>query len=478
MIPKNIKTDYSTSRGDAFNGPFSGGSTGINTQLNSKFSPAAKIKVMGCGGGGGNIVRRMIEMGVEGVEFWAMNTDLQALKSIHADGIIQLGASITRGLGAGMAPEIGEQSAREAEAEIEAALTGADMVFITAGMGGGTGTGATPVVAEIAKRLGILTIGVITKPFDFEGGKRRQLAEEGIEKLKQSADAVIIVPNQKLLQIVDKRTSVYEAFRISDDVLRQAVQGISDLINLPGEINVDFADVRSVMSNAGTALMGMGRANGAGDGAAVTAALQAIESPLIELSIEGAKGVLINVQGGKNLTLFDVNEAAEAIQKIVDPDAKIIFGFSTDNNMQDEVRVTVIATGFTHEKNPDGNGVLRGFGQNNTGGNGYTDFDPYKTYNPARGNGSGSNMTSPRTVGGGSLGGPGMGNPGISGGGQNIGRDQNERFGSYNPQSNNNSGQGNQRVNKPNSDIPEVDESDLEIPTFLRNKLRRNNNDF
>jgi cell division protein FtsZ len=474
MIPKNLKNDYNPSRNDAFNGPFSGGSSGINTQLNSKFSPAAKIKVMGCGGGGGNIVRRMIEMGVEGVEFWAMNTDLQALKSIHADGIIQLGASITRGLGAGMAPEIGEQSAREAEAEIEAALTGADMVFITAGMGGGTGTGATPVVAEIAKRLGILTIGVITKPFDFEGGKRRQLAEEGIEKLKQSADAVIIVPNQKLLQIVDKRTSVYEAFRISDDVLRQAVQGISDLINLPGEINVDFADVRSVMSNAGTALMGMGRANGAGDGAAVTAALQAIESPLIELSIEGAKGVLINVQGGKNLTLFDVNEAAEAIQKIVDPEAKIIFGFSTDNNMQDEVRVTVIATGFTHEKTSNqADGVLRGFGANsNPGGTGYGDFDPYKTYNSRAGNnlGSANNFTnssssSNRTVGGGSLGG--------------SNRDsQIERYGNFNsaPSSNNSNQQNNSRVI--NNDNNENTDGDLEIPTFLRNKLRRNNNDF
>jgi cell division protein FtsZ len=336
MLPKNLKSDY-LSRGDYNTG-------------SSKFSPAAKIKVIGVGGGGGNAVRRMIEIGLEGVEFWAMNTDLQVLKQIHADGIIQLGANVTRGLGAGMSAEVGRQAAEESMAEIEASLTGADMVFITAGMGGGTGTGAGPVVAEVAKRLGILTVGVVTKPFDFEGMKRRQIAEEGVERLKANADAVIVVPNQKLMSIVDKRTSVYDAFKISDDVLRQAVQGISDLINLPGEVNVDFADVRAVMSNAGTALMGMGRASGSGEDRARKAAFEAIDSPLLELSIEGAKGVLFNIQGGKNLSMFEINEAATVINQHVDSDAKIIFGTSIDPNLQDEIKITVVATGFTKEK--------------------------------------------------------------------------------------------------------------------------------
>jgi len=338
MLAKNLKSEY-TPRSDSY--------SGINS---SKFSPAAKIKVIGVGGGGGNAVRRMIELGLEGVEFWAMNTDLQVLKQIHADGIIQLGANVTRGLGAGMSAEVGRQAAEESMAEIEAALAGADMVFITCGMGGGTGTGAGPVVAEVAKRLGILTIGVVTKPFEFEGAKRKQVAEEGIERLKANADAVIVVPNQRLLQIIDKRTSVYDAFKVSDDVLRQAVQGISDLINFPGEINVDFADVRAIMSNAGTALMGMGRASGAGEDRAKTAALMAIDSPLLEMSIEGARGVLFNVQGGKNLSMFEISEAAEIINQHVDTEAKIIFGTSIDPNLQDEIRITVIATGFTKEK--------------------------------------------------------------------------------------------------------------------------------
>jgi cell division protein FtsZ len=337
MLPKNLRSDYS-SRGDSYN---------INSP---KFTPSAKIKVIGVGGGGGNAVRRMIEIGLEGVEFWAMNTDLQVLKQIHADGIIQLGANVTRGLGAGMSAEVGRQSAEESMAEIEAALAGADMVFITAGMGGGTGTGAAPVLAEVAKRMGILTIGVVTKPFDFEGAKRKQIAEEGIERLKANADAVIVVPNQRLLQIIDKRTSVYEAFKISDDVLRQAVQGLSDLINFPGEVNLDFADVRAIMSNAGTALMGMGRASGSGDDRARQAALMAIDSPLLEMSIEGARGVLFNVQGGKNLSMFEINEAAQVINEHVDPEAKIIFGTSIDPNLQDEIKITVIATGFTKEK--------------------------------------------------------------------------------------------------------------------------------
>jgi cell division protein FtsZ len=335
MLTKNLKSDYSMPRTD-YN--------------NSKLIPAAKIKVIGVGGGGGNAVRRMIETGLEGVEFWAMNTDLQVLKQIHADGVVQLGANITRGLGAGMSSEVGRQSAEESITEIEASLAGADMVFITCGMGGGTGTGAGPVVAEVAKRLGILTVGVVTKPFDFEGAKRKQIAEEGIERLKANADAVIVVPNQRLLQIVDKRTSVYDAFRISDDVLRQAVAGISDLINYPGEVNVDFADVRAIMSNAGTALMGMGKSSGGGEEKARQAAMMAIDSPLLELSIDGARGVLFNVQGGKSLSMFEINEAANIINQHIDPDAKIIFGTSIDPNLNDEIRITVIATGFTKEK--------------------------------------------------------------------------------------------------------------------------------
>jgi cell division protein FtsZ len=335
MLTKNLKSDYSMPRND-YN--------------NSKLIPAAKIKVIGVGGGGGNAVRRMIETGLEGVEFWAMNTDLQVLKQIHADGVVQLGANITRGLGAGMSSEVGRQSAEESITEIEASLAGADMVFITCGMGGGTGTGAGPVVAEVAKRLGILTVGVVTKPFDFEGQKRKQIAEEGIERLKANADAVIVVPNQRLLQIVDKRTSVYDAFRISDDVLRQAVAGISDLINYPGEVNVDFADVRAIMSNAGTALMGMGKSSGGGEEKARQAAMMAIDSPLLELSIDGARGVLFNVQGGKSLSMYEINEAANIINQHIDPDAKIIFGTSIDPNLNDEIRITVIATGFTKEK--------------------------------------------------------------------------------------------------------------------------------
>jgi cell division protein FtsZ len=350
MIPKNLKNDYMP-RNDGF--------SVINS---SKFTPAAKIKVIGVGGGGGNAIRRMIEMGIEGVEFWAFNTDLQVLKGIHADGIIQLGANITRGLGAGMSAEVGRQAAEESLSEIEAALSGADMVFITAGMGGGTGTGASPVVAEIAKRLGILTIGVVTKPFTFEGLKRRQIAEEGIERLKANADAVIVVPNQRLLDMVDKRTSVSDAFKQSDEVLRQAVQGISDLINFPGEINVDFADVRAIMSNAGTALMGMGKSSGSTEDRARQSALMAIDSPLLEMSIEGARGVLFNVQGGKSLSLSEISEAADIIQQQVDPDAKIIFGTSIDPNLNDEVKITVIATGFSREKDDDVSSVAFGNG--------------------------------------------------------------------------------------------------------------------
>jgi len=415
MLPKNLKSDYSTRSDYLLN--------------QSKHSPAAKIKVIGVGGGGGNAVRRMIEIGLEGVEFWAMNTDLQVLKQIHADGIIQLGANVTRGLGAGMSAEVGRQAAEESMAEIEAALTGADMVFITAGMGGGTGTGAGPVVAEVAKRLGILTVGVVTKPFDFEGVKRKQVAEEGVERLKANADAVIIVPNQRLMSIVDKRTSVYEAFKISDDVLRQAVQGISDLINLPGEINVDFADVRAVMSNAGTALMGMGRASGSGEDRARKAAFEAIESPLLELSIEGARGVLFNVQGGKNLSMFEVNEAATVINQHVDPDAKIIFGTSIDPNLQDEIKITVVATGFIKEK--DEESVA-------TGETSYFSKSATNTSNDSESSPGYSSYQSPRFS---------------------------NRPGNKPTYSN---------IQQPNQQPPRQEEEDsqLDIPAFLRNKMR------
>jgi len=334
LSSKNVKSD------------FSGKKRSYSPMNSQKFTPAAKIKVIGVGGGGGNAVKRMIEMGIEGVEFWAANTDLQALKQIHADGIIQLGANVTRGLGAGMSAEVGRQAAEESMAEIEAALAGSDMVFITAGMGGGTGTGAAPVIAEVAKRLGILTVGVVTKPFRFEGVKRMQISEEGVEKLKSNADAVIVIPNERLYSIIDKRDSFQDTLKKCDDVLRQAVQGISDLINLPGEINVDFADVRAIMSNTGTALMGSGKSSGTGEGRAKEAALEAINSPLLEMSIDGAKGVLFNVRGGKSLSMFEIGEAAAIINDYIDPEAKIIFGTSIDPNQQDEIIVTVIATGF------------------------------------------------------------------------------------------------------------------------------------
>jgi cell division protein FtsZ len=335
----SYRSDYSGKGGDSF----------ANSMNSFKQVPAAKIKVVGVGGGGGNTVNRMIEVGVEGVEFWVMNTDLQVLKQIHADGVIQLGPESARGLGAGGNPEVGRQAAEESIAEIEAALAGADMVFITAGMGGGTGTGASPVIAEVAKRMGILTVSVVTKPFNFEREQRMIQAVDGIERLKTNADACITIPNQKILQVAERNTSVFEAFRLVDDVLRQAVQGISDLINFPGEVNLDFADVRSIMTNAGTALMGMGKATGERDRAA-KAALMAIDSPLLELSIDGAKGVLFNITGGKNLSIFEIEEAAEIINKYVDPEAKIIFGNTIDPNMTDEVRITVIATGFPKEK--------------------------------------------------------------------------------------------------------------------------------
>ncbi|ABB14441.1 cell division protein FtsZ [Carboxydothermus hydrogenoformans] len=315
-------------------------------EFDLEFQNNATIKVIGVGGGGSNAVNRMIMSGLKGVEFIAVNTDAQALKLSKAPTRIQIGVKLTKGLGAGANPEIGEKAAEENREDLYAALKGADMVFVTAGMGGGTGTGAAPIVAEIAKELGALTVGVVTKPFTFEGKKRAMQAEKGIENLKSKVDTLITIPNDRLLQVIDKNTPMLEAFRIADDVLRQGVQGISDLIAVPALINLDFADVKTIMKDAGSALMGIGVASG--DNRAVEAARQAISSPLLETSIEGARGVLLNITGGTSLSLFEVQEAADIIAQAADPDANIIFGAGIDETMQDEVRVTVIATGFDH----------------------------------------------------------------------------------------------------------------------------------
>lgn len=304
----------------------------------------AQIRVVGVGGGGNNAVNRMISAGLRGVEFIAINTDKQALFLSKANTKIQIGDKLTKGLGAGANPEIGEKAANESRDEIAQAIKGADMVFVTAGMGGGTGTGAAPVVAQIAKEMGILTVGVVTKPFMFEGRKRMQHAERGIETLKGVVDTLVTIPNDRLLQVAEKKTSIVDAFKIADDVLRQGVQGISDLIAVPGLVNLDFADVKTIMLDTGLAHMGIGRASG--ENRAEEAAKQAILSPLLETSIEGARGVLLNITGGPDLGLFEVNTAAELVQKSADPDANIIFGAVIDENLKDELLITVIATGF------------------------------------------------------------------------------------------------------------------------------------
>ena len=309
---------------------------------------AATIKVIGVGGAGNNAVDRMIRCGIKGVDFIVVNTDRQVLQASKAATKIQIGEKITRGLGAGANPDIGAQSAEENKAEIAEILRGSDMVFVTAGMGGGTGTGAAPIVAQCAKEMGILTIGVVTKPFTFEGKKRLSQAERGIESLKGKVDALVVIPNDKLLQIIDRKTSIQEAFQKADEVLMQGVQGISDLITVTGTVNLDFADVKTIMLNTGMAHMGIGRASG--ENRAEDAAKEAIQSPLLETSIEGARGVIINITGGEELGLHEVNTAAELIQRSVDPEANIIFGTVTDPSLGDEIQITVIATGF--EKNP------------------------------------------------------------------------------------------------------------------------------
>ena len=307
----------------------------------------ATIKVIGVGGAGNNAVNRMVDSGIKGVEFISVNTDRQALQESKAGTKIQIGEKITRGLGAGANPDMGAQSAEESKSEISEVLRGADMVFVTAGMGGGTGTGAAPIVAAAAKEMGILTIGVVTKPFTFEGKKRLSQAERGIESLKGKVDTLVVIPNDKLLQIIDRKTSIVDAFKMADDVLRQGVQGISDLIAVPGLVNLDFADVKTIMLNTGMAHMGIGRATG--ENRAEDAAKQAIQSPLLETSIEGARGVIINITGGKDLGLHEVNTAAELVQRSVDPEANIIFGAVIDEDMGEEISITVIATGFEKE---------------------------------------------------------------------------------------------------------------------------------
>ncbi|NLZ93806.1 MAG: cell division protein FtsZ [Firmicutes bacterium] len=304
----------------------------------------AQIKVIGVGGGGSNAVNRMIAAGLRGVEFISVNTDAQALYLANSGYKLQIGEKLTKGLGAGANPEIGKNAAEESREEIKEVLKGADMVFVTAGMGGGTGTGAAPVIAEVARELGALTVGVVTKPFTFEGRRRKMSAEKGISELKEKVDTLIVIPNDRLLQVVEKKTPMIEAFRIADDVLRQGVQGISDLIAVPGLINLDFADVKTIMKETGNALMGIGVATG--DNRTVEAAKTAIASPLLETSIDGARGVLLNITGGTNLGLFEVNEAADIVAEAADPDATIIFGAVIDESLDDEVRVTVIATGF------------------------------------------------------------------------------------------------------------------------------------
>ena len=307
-------------------------------------SDFANIKVIGVGGGGNNAVNRMVESELKGVQFLSVNTESQVLELSKADVTIQIGEKVTKGLGAGANPQIGEAAAQESREDIIKALEGADMVFVTAGMGGGTGTGAAPIVAECAKEVGALTVGVVTKPFAFEGKRRRAAAEKGIEFLTQKVDTIIVIPNDKLLQVVDKKCSLSDAFGKADDVLRQGIKGISDLIQIPGLINLDFADVKTIMTEQGEALMGIGLATG--ENRAADAAKMAINSPLLETSIDGAKGILLNISGSANLSLFEINEAAEIISDAADPDANIIFGSVIDESLGDSVQVTVVATGF------------------------------------------------------------------------------------------------------------------------------------
>ncbi|MEA3449752.1 MAG: cell division protein FtsZ [Patescibacteria group bacterium] len=304
----------------------------------------AKIKVVGVGGGGGSAVSRMVDAGIKGVEFLGINTDVQALHYNKASKKLHIGKAVTRGLGAGMNPELGQQAAEESQNEIRDLLKDADMVFVTCGLGGGTGTGAAPAVAEIARDLGALTVAVVTKPFAFEGAQRKNIADRGLTELADKVDTIITIPNDKILQVIDKKTSLLDAFRVVDEILQQGVKGIAELITLPGLINVDFADIKAVMANAGSALMGIGTASG--ENKAIDAAKAAIHSPLLEMSIEGARGILFTITGGPSLGMNEVNEAAKIITSTADEDAKIIFGTAINNKLKDEIQVTVVATGF------------------------------------------------------------------------------------------------------------------------------------
>jgi len=322
----------------------------IMAEVKPDIETFAKIKVVGVGGSGNSAINRMIASKIKGVEFIAMNTDVQALHYSHAPVKLHIGKSATRGLGAGMNPELGARAAEESQSEIRDVLKGADMVFVTCGLGGGTGSGAGPLVAQIAKECGALTVGVVTKPFSFEGAQRKDIAEKAHERLSEKLDTIITIPNDRVLQIIDKKTSLLEAFKIVDDVLRQGVQGISELITTPGLINVDFADVKAIMEGQGSALMGIGK--GTGENRAVDAAKAAVASPLLDLSIDGARGVLFLVSGGPSLTMHEVSEAAKAVTGSVDANAKVIFGAVIDEMVKDEVRITVIATGFAEKSRP------------------------------------------------------------------------------------------------------------------------------
>ncbi|PKM91031.1 cell division protein FtsZ [Candidatus Falkowbacteria bacterium HGW-Falkowbacteria-1] len=322
-------------------------------EIKPNIETSAKIKVVGVGGGGGNAINRMIESGIRGVEFIAINTDVQALQSSKASKKLNIGKALTRGLGAGMSPEIGRKAAEESQTEIRELLKGADMVFITCGMGGGTGTGASPVIAEIAKQATDeesrkpLVIAVVTKPFFFEGGARQRIAEEGFKALAEKVDTIITVSNEKLLEIVDKKTTFIDSFKIADNILRQGVQGISEIITVPGIVNADFSDVRNIMADTGSALMGIGQASG--ENKASEAVKAAINSPLLEYSIEGAKGVVFTIAGGVNLSMFDVSEAAKMIHSLADKDAKIVFGAVIDESLGDDIKITIVATGFNDQ---------------------------------------------------------------------------------------------------------------------------------
>lgn len=317
-------------------------------EVKPEITTFAKIKVVGVGGGGGAAVNRMIQSKIKGVEFIAMNTDLQALHSSLAPIKLHIGKTITRGLGAGMDPDLGRKSAEENKNDIHDLLKGADLVFITCGLGGGSGSGASPVVADLARDAGALTVGVVTKPFAFEGAQRKAIAEKAHAELKSRVDTILTIPNDRLLQIIDKKTLLLDAFAVADEILRQGVQGISDIITLPGLINVDFADLKAIMKDAGSALMGIGVAEG--ENRAVEAAKKAISSPLLEISIDGAKGVLFTITGSSSLSMFEVNEAAKIITNSTDPNAKVIFGAHIDDNLKDSVKITVVATGFSKEQ--------------------------------------------------------------------------------------------------------------------------------